>query len=288
MSQDEEDAIRVTLSGAAEGTNGHLRLLANFSSEGESPDEIESVVIDYDPETDEGEVTHAHEGWLTAMVPTDSGEWLCVSADGELVRFRSGRFAVSDLGLESALNDVTLVPGAGYVAVGDGGALLEAKRIGTKPRRLTFGPDLYAVRAVASNAKVAVGDRGSVWLGDGAAWTKLDVPTEACLFAVAMIGERHFYVGGEGVLFRFTSDRPEPVAIPPEMTLYALAAWEGRLLAAAGEHGLFSLGADGTLRTESDAPMYSLQPVGERMAAMGDHVLLLGRSGSWTRHEFAF
>lgn len=176
MSQEDEDAFQVTLIGVAKGQQGHLDILANFSPEPDDPDEIVSVVIDYEPATDDGEVTHQHDGWLTAMVQAESGESLTVSADGELVRFKSGRFKVTKLGIDTPLNDITLVPGAGYVAVGDRGVLLEAKWLNAKPKRLEFGADLYGVRAAAPNAMVAVGDAGCVLYGDGASWRKVTVP----------------------------------------------------------------------------------------------------------------
>lgn len=112
MSQEDEDVIKVTLIGVAKGRNGHLDVLANFAPEIDDPDEIDSVIIDYEPVSDDGEVTHEHEGWLTAMVQADSGELFTVSVDGELVRFKAGKFKVTKLGVDSALNDITLVPGA--------------------------------------------------------------------------------------------------------------------------------------------------------------------------------
>lgn len=288
MSQEDEDAIKVTLIGVAKGKGGHLDILANFAPEVDDPDEIQSVIIDYEPVTDDGEVTHAHEGWLTAMVQSDSGELFTVSADGELVRFKAGKFKVADLGCASALNDITLVPGAGYVAVGDGGVLLEAQGVDAKPQRLDVGPDLYGVRAHAGNAMVAVGDQGCVLYGDGASWRKIIVPTNACLYAVTMSDAQHFYVGGKGVLLRFTAKGIEEIDIPRDMTIYALAVHEGKLYVAAGEEGLLALAVDDTLQPESDEHLYSLQHVGPLLSAMGNHVLLLRQGGQWTRHEFEF
>lgn len=288
MSQEDEDVIKVTLIGVAKGRNGHLDVLANFAPEIDDPDEIDSVIIDYEPVSDDGEVTHEHEGWLTAMVQADSGELFTVSVDGELVRFKAGKFKVTKLGVDSALNDITLVPGAGYVAVGDKGVLLEAKGLDTKPQRLDVGPDLYGVRAVAPTAMVAVGDEGCVLYGDGASWRKVVVPTNACLFAVAMVDAQNFHVGGQGVLLHFTPKGIEEIDIPRETTIYALAWHEGKLYLAAGEEGLFSLAADGSLQAESDEHMYSLQVVGELLAAMGNHLMLLRQAGKWTRHAFEF
>lgn len=286
MSQEDPDPIKVTLIGVATGRKGRLDVLANFDT-GEA-DEIESVIIDFDPATDDGEVTHEYEGWLTAMVQADSGELYSVSADGELVRYESGKFKVKKLGIDTPLNDITLVPGGGWVAVGDEGGLLEARRIAAKPKRSNVGPDLYGVRAIAPNAMVAVGDEGRVLRGDGTAWREVPVPTERCLFAVAMTDARRFHVGGEGALLRFTSKGIEDLDIPRDMTIYALETFEGKLFIAAGERGLFSLAADDSLLLESHEHMYSLQLVGERLAAMGNHLLLLRDGGRWSRHAFEF
>lgn len=80
----------------------------------------------------------------------------------------------------------------------------------------------------------------------------------------------------------------EPLDAPRDLTVYALTSFDGTLYVAAGEQGLFSLAADDTLRPESEVHVYSLQPVGDGLAAMGNHILLLRQGAQWSRHEFEF
>lgn len=285
----DEEIFNTTLIGVAGSGGSNLKILANLAPDVDDPDEIVSVLADFDLDTGEWEIVQEFDGWLTSMVEDSQGRLLAVSADGELVTLGRGVPSVRDLVCPGALNSLCSLPGGGVAAVGDAGAIRLLPTPSSRPIDTAAAVDLYEVSAWSDNVIVAVGDEGTVLFGNGLGWQPVIVPTNVCLYAVLILGEQHFLVAGVGgVILEFTSSGISERDVPRDLTIYALAHFQGSLYFACGDDGLWRIAGGGACERISDEIAFSLSVVDSRLIGFGNNVLNVFNGDHWSRHELDF
>ena len=146
---------------------------------------------------------------------------------------------------------------------------------------LPQGNALHAVRALAADRVIAVGDRGTVLAWDGRAWSFEDTPTRERLLALAQApsGEL-FAVGEHGTILRRASGATwTSMASGTEATLRAIVAVTATDVLAGGD-GL-ALHFDGTAWTREALPAAEV-PDGSSLVALARHEGVVHALGSRT------
>lgn len=285
----DEETFNTTLIGVVGSSGSNLKILANLAPDVDDPDEIISVLADFDFDTGEWEIVQEFNGWLTSMVKDSQGRLLAVSADGELVTLGRGVPSVRDLVCPGALNSLCCLPGGGIAAVGDAGAIRLLPTLASPAIDTVAAADLYEVSAWSDTAMVAVGDEGTVLFGNGRGWQPVIVPTNVCLYAVLILGEQHFVIAGVGgVILEFTPGGISELDVPRDLTIYALAHFQGSLYLACGDDGLWRIAGGGACERISDEIVFSLSVVDSRLIGFGNNVLNAFNGDRWSRHELDF
>tara|TARA_B110001454_G_scaffold219201_1_gene251870 strand:- start:11458 stop:12342 length:885 start_codon:yes stop_codon:yes gene_type:complete len=280
----------ITILGISRGIKGQLTLMANLSLSSGDPDEIESFIVDYNPATKKFKKIKSFPGWLTGMVTAPTSELVMVSADGELVCFRSGKIQVKSLKRNAFMNGLALLPGGGYLALGDDGSAYLGKSISAKSKKYSFGSSLYGAHSFSGNKIVIVGDNGTAVYGSEKSWFRIDLNTDSCLFSAIMIDEHKFYIGGVETLFLVNiqdlskQPRIRKVKLPDKLTCYAIEYFKGKLFVGAGENGLWAW--DNIKWNQvSKAHVHALYKVDDWLAAMANNTFLYLNKGKWIKSQ---
>ena len=132
---------------------------------------------------------------------------------------------------------------------------------------LPQGNALHAVRALAADRVIAVGDRGTVLAWDGHVWSLEDTPTRERLLALVQAPGGDVFAAGEHgtILRRGSGGTWTAMASGTEATLRAIVAVAGNDVLAAGD-GL-ALHFDGTGWTRETLPAADV-PDGTSLAAL--------------------
>jgi hypothetical protein len=147
---------------------------------------------------------------------------------------------------------------------------------------LPQGNALHAVRALAADRVIAVGDRGTVLAWDGHAWSLEDTPTRERLLAIEQAGSGDvFAVGEHGTILRRASGAPSwsARASGTQATLRAIAATAANDVLVGGD-GL-ALHFDGTSWTREALPVADV-PDGTSLVALAQHDGTIDALGSRT------
>ena len=280
--------VNVTLVGVGNVTADSVSLLVTMEPENDDEEEIESRLLHYNRKTKEVSVLVEFQDWFTALTEDQQGILYASSASGEFVTLKNNKAVTKDLNCPDGLNALRMLPEGGYVLVGNEGMLVQLEPGKKTPVSYNFGSDLYDLSVFSQTAMVAVGDKGGILYGNGTTWEKIKARTTACMYAVWMVNETFYYVGGERKLLQIKPDKINSMKIPDGVTVYSMVVFQDQLYIATGEDGIYMVETSGEYKQVADDYMFTLQTAGGFLFGFGNEMMIQYDGTEWEKTRVLF
>lgn len=181
-------------------------------------------------------------GWLIDLCRDPSGRLFACDIRGRIAEYDGGTWSQTDVSPGDRLVRFFALSDTEIFACGNSGIVYQRNArdawSASSPR---LGDTIFAIGGTSIDNLYAVGEAGLAWWKNGAAWQRIDLPTNARLLHVYALGVDDVVICGlGGTLFRGAGMNWTDIT-SSDLDLHCLAVFQGTTYVAAGGEGLFAL-----------------------------------------------
>lgn len=177
--------------------------------------------------------------WLTDIARAPSGAFFACDADGSVHDNSTGEWTVTAVSPGAGLRTIAFLDDGTILTGGTSGCVYRRRADGTyEALDPELGSWISSIAGRGRDAFVAVGDGGSVLEWSDGAGRKLELARSGLLHAVIVDGDDYLAVGEKGQLWRRRGDAWKVQRTGAERSYFDVALYGGATWVAAGKHGV--------------------------------------------------